>query len=367
MKDRIGQLMIIGLQGTTLSPEESNFIVKNNIGGVILFERNCTSPEQLHKLCSSIHALSNKMAERTPMFIGIDMEGGRVSRLRVPFTRWPAVKKLGDIDLTSVSFKFSYDMGIELAAVGINLNFAPVIDTLTNPKNTVIGDRAISSDPELVAKHASALVRGYIKANIIPVCKHFPGHGNTSVDSHKDLPIEEMTLEELDRTSLGPFKKAFRARLDLLMTSHIKFPKIDPDWPVTLSPKFLKDLLRKDLRYRNMVISDDLDMKALTNHFKKEVIAVQALKAGCDLLLYCNDPSSPFIALDAIKKAIDKGELNSDSITESINKITRFKKENLVNAMAKIDELGRILGHPDHLRLAKAVESGDVPDDLRTT
>ncbi len=369
MRQKLGQLFIIGLKGKSLGADEKEFIVKNNIGGVILFERNLESAEQIHSLCTSIQQLQKELPEKAPLFVGVDMEGGRVHRLKAPFTQWPALKMLGKVDSTAVSFKFSHAMGSELASVGINLNFAPVLDTLTNANNKVIGDRSLGNDPEHVAKHASALVRGYIKANVIPCGKHFPGHGNTVADSHLELPVDDSTLEQLEGGPLIAFKKAFRARLDLVMTAHIKFPKIDPEWPVTLSKIFLKDILRgRYLGYRNMVITDDLDMKALRDHYSQEMIAVQALKAGNDILLYCNDPSSPGIALDAILEAIDGGDLSGNDITESYNRVQRLKKTYLGNAPeTKAGDIARILGHPDHLRLSKAIETGDVPDDLRST
>src|SRR5580698_798372 len=197
MRDKIGQLMIIGLRDTTLSQDEAEFIVRNNIGGVILFARNIESPEQVHRLCQSIQQLRMKTRDKLPLFISIDMEGGRVARLKKPFTVWPAISQLGTIDSTSLSFKMAMAMGEELSAVGINLDFAPCVDVLTNPSNKVIGDRSISADPEQVAKHASALVRGYIKSGVVACAKHFPGHGNTLVDSHDDLPVENLDLERL--------------------------------------------------------------------------------------------------------------------------------------------------------------------------
>ena len=157
MKNELGQLLIVGLQGTTLQKDEAQFLTDNNIGGVILFDRNIESPQQLHKLCSDIQSLRHKLPRKSPFFISIDMEGGRVQRLKPPFTPWPPARKLGDLDSTSLAFKFALALGEELKAVGINLNFAPCVDVLTNPENKVIGDRALSDQPEQVGKMASAL------------------------------------------------------------------------------------------------------------------------------------------------------------------------------------------------------------------
>jgi beta-N-acetylhexosaminidase len=253
-------------------------------------------------------------------------------------------------------------MGAELRSMGINLDFAPCVDVLTNPKNVLIGDRSISADPEQVAKMASALVRGYIKADVIPCAKHFPGHGNTIIDSHEDLPVDDTDLETLKSRELVPFKKAFRARLDMVMTAHIKFSKVDPEWPVTLSEKFLKDLLREELRYRNIIISDDLDMKALAKHHPVEFIPVKALQAGCDMLLYCNEFDHPQMAIDAIQKALKDGQLKAKSIDDSYNRVVALKKEALQKPDPwPFEEAAKIIGCDAHKALAQAIAAGEVP------
>jgi beta-N-acetylhexosaminidase len=365
MRHAIGQQIIIGIRGLSLEKDEADFIVKNNIGGVIFFARNCESPKQLHDLCLQIQGLRNRMPDKAPLFVSIDMEGGRVLRLKPPFTPWPAAAQLGKIDSTSVAFKFALSMGAEMRAVGINLDFAPCIDIFSNPKNTVIGDRAISSQPEPVGRLGSAMVRGYLKADVLTCAKHFPGHGNTLLDSHQALPIEEKSLEELESFELEPFKKVFKAKLDFVMPTHIKYPKIDPDWPVSLSEIFLKYVLRERLRYRGMIVTDDLDMKALTLNFDKATIAKRALQVGSNILLYCNEPESPVIALDAIEKAVRDGELQESMIRDNHAKVLHLKRERLQNTdPLSMDDISRIVGHPDHLRLAKAISAGTVPADL---
>ncbi len=367
MTEKIGQLLIIGLRDTSLSQFEAEFIIKNNIGGVILFGRNIESPAQLHELVKSIQALRHKTRDKLPLFIAIDMEGGRVARLSEPFTIWPPLDRIGKIDSTSVAFKFAMTMGMELRAFGINLDFAPTLDVLTNPANVLIGDRAVSSDPEQVAKLGSALIRGYIKSHVIPCAKHFPGHGNTLIDSHDDLPIENADLDRLRQTELVPFKKAFRARLDMLMTAHIKFENVDPEWPVTLSKVILTDLLRNELRYRKVVISDDLDMKALTNFYPPTEIPVRALEAGCDILLYCNNFDHPQVALNAIHKALKEHRLTAKQIDESYMRVVTLKKEALVKPdPLPLKEASAILANADHKRLAAAIAAGQVSADLLT-
>jgi len=366
--DKIGQLLFIGIRGKTLTQDEAEFIIKNNIGGVVLFARNIESPEQVHALCTQLQATRHKTRDKLPLFIGIDQENGRVARLKSPFTQWPPLAHIGKLDSTSIAFKFAMNMGSELRAAGINVNFAPCVDVFTNPKNTVIGDRSLSTDPEIVAKLASALVRGYIKSGIIPCAKHFPGHGNTLADSHEELPVEDIDLERLKTVELVPFKKVFRARLDMVMTAHIKFPKIDPDYPVTLSQIFIKKMLREEMRYRQLILTDDLDMGALLSHYPVDEIAVRSLEAGCDVLLYCNKFDHPQIAINAIEKALKDHRLSAKQIDESYNRVVLLKKDVLKEPdPVEFSKASLLIGHADHERLSKAILAGSVPADLLTT
>ncbi|MEN0059838.1 MAG: beta-N-acetylhexosaminidase [Bdellovibrio sp.] len=365
MKHVIGQHFFIGISGHALTKEEKDFIVENNIGGVCLFGRNIAEPKQVHDLCSEIQSLRHLQKDKAPLFISIDMEGGRVHRLKPPFTVWPALKKLGDLDAPTASFHFANRMGQEMKAVGINLDFAPCVDVLTNEKNTVIGDRSISSDPNMVAKHASALVRGYIKAEIITCVKHFPGHGNTFIDSHEDLPKEDISLQELEERELVPFKKTFKSRVDMVMTSHILFPQIDPQWPATLSEIFIQKIIRDELRYRGLIVTDDLGMKAMTKHYGLAEVPVRALQAGVDLLLYCNDFDVPPQALEAVLEATAQGTLTAERLQESHQRILEFKKAKIPHPdPMPFAEAIKLIGHPDHLKIASAISNLQMPEGL---
>lgn len=365
MRSVFGQLMLIGISGPSLTQDEKKFIVENNISGVTLFSRNCVDPQQIRDLCAELQSLRHNMADKAPLYIGIDMEGGRVARLKPPFTKWPPLKFIGDLDSPTVSFHFTEAMGKELKAVGINLDYAPCIDVFTNPQNTVIGDRAVSTDPELVAKHASALIRGYIKADVIPCVKHFPGHGHTIIDSHEDLPVEEADWNRLQQVELVPFKKSFRSRVELLMTAHILFKNVDSEWPVTLSEHFLKKILRDELKYKGLIITDDLDMKALAKNYDRDKIPVRALQAGADLLLYCNEPESPPIALDNLEKAFADGQLNEDELRSIHKRVLDMKKEHISQPdPLDMKSAASVIGNARHLELSKAIESGSVPVGL---
>lgn len=365
MNKLIGQHMIIGIAGQNLTDSEKSFIINNNIGGIILMGRNVGDPKQVRNLCAEIQSLRHQTVDKAPFFIGIDMEGGRVARLKPPFTVWPPLKTIGDLDNATVTFHFSNKMGQELNAVGINLDFAPCVDVFTNPQNKVIGDRSISSDPELVAKHASALVRGYIKSHILSCAKHFPGHGNTLVDSHEDLPVEELDLQRLESLELIPFRRTFKARVDMVMTSHILFKNIDPDWPVTLSELFIKKILRDQCRFRGLVVTDDLDMKAMAKHYDPKQIPVRALQAGVDLLLYCNEPASPPRAIEGITEALTQGQLKKADLEASYKRILDVKKEKIPHPdPISVEEMLEIVGSSEHQTIAQALSKGEVPPGL---
>lgn len=365
LRELIGQHMLIGVSGAALTSSEKNFIVENNISGVVLFSRNCINPKQIRDLCAEIQSLRHKMKDRAPLFIGIDMEGGRVHRLQPPFTQWPPLKLIGDLDAPTVAFHFAQRMGTELISVGINLDFAPCIDIYTNPENTIIGDRAVSSDPHQVEKMTSALIRGYIKSGILSCGKHFPGHGHTLIDSHEELPVEEADMKRLNEVELLPFKKAAKSRVDMMMTAHILFKNVDPKWPVTLSEIFLKKILRDEMKYKGLIITDDLDMKAMAKHYDKEEIPILSMLAGADLILYCNEPESPPLAIESLLSAVAQGRIKESDLKQTHQRIIEVKKLKLLSPDPRpIEEAMEVIGNPEHQALADAIRNGVLPDGL---
>lgn len=357
LRQLIHQALIIGIKETSLTSEEIQLFANGNIGGVILFDRNIESSQQLHSLICHIQELALKSPDQKPMFIAIDMEGGRVQRLQKPFTIWPAMQKLGKLNSPPLAFDFALALGKELKAIGINTNLAPCLDVLTHPENQVIGDRALGDRPDIVERLGSAIIRGFIKADILACGKHFPGHGHTLADSHKQLPITDISIEELENIHLPPFKKAFRTKLRLLMTSHIKYSKLDPDWPATLSEKILKELACGKMGYKNLIISDDLDMRALRDHWSVEDIAVQAIKAGCNLLLYGNDLESWHLAADTIEKAVLNGQITKEQIIENHQRIIDLKNETLIPfKTSNYEDALQVIGQKSNQALSQSVD-----------
>jgi beta-N-acetylhexosaminidase len=367
LRQKIGQTFVIGFDGLDPSDDVKKFVADNNIGGIILFTRNIESPAQLGDLTNELQSLVPKRDDAKQLFISIDMEGGRVARLKAPFTQWPPMKILGEIGSASLGFKFAETMGRELLTVGINLNFSPCVDVLTNEQNTVIGDRAFGNEPEIVSKMSSAVVRGFVKAGVLPCVKHFPGHGDTLVDSHEDLPVVKHDLDRLEKIEFVPFKKAFRARADLVMTAHLILEAVDPKLPATLSPKVIQDLLRGKLGFRNAVITDDMEMKAITKHYSVEEAAVQAVQAGCTMLLYCHTLEVQQRALDAVVKAVADGKISKETIEKNYALVHKMKSEILAPYKpVDIPSISKFIGHPDHLKLAKQIARKEVPAGLST-
>ncbi len=292
-KKHAGQRLLIGLGASGLTDEERQFIREVRPAGFILFARNVVEPAQVLELNRELTAL---LPDSMPPFLSVDQEGGRVLRIRD--TAWPPMRTLGNIDRVAITGQVARAMADELRAMGFNLNFAPVADVDSNPKNPVIGDRAFGRAPALVARHVCAFMEGLHSHGIIACVKHFPGHGDTSVDSHKDLPVVEKELPELQEMELAPFGAAVRAGIGMVMTSHVLFPALDEKFPATLSPAVLQRLLRNDLQYGGVVISDDLEMKAVRHRWSMAEVLERATHASVDL--FCIGRSfEPSLALSA--------------------------------------------------------------------
>src|SRR5438105_657926 len=308
-----------GIRGTSPAEEELE-LVKRGVGGVILFARNVQEPAQVAELARAL-----KAAAQGPLLVSIDQEGGRVQRLRPPFwTGWPSMRRLGQIDEqggilglngTAVAEKVGRLMARELSACGIDLNYAPVVDVDTNPKNPVIGDRSFSRDPRRVARLGVALAQGLERAGVASCVKHFPGHGDTSQDSHLTLPRLAHDKRRLWEVELVPFVAAARAGLASVMTAHVRFEAFDR-LPATLSPVSL-DLLRKDVEFNGCCISDDLEMKAISSIWGVPDAAELAIGAGCDAVLVCHTLRDQNDAIDAIARGARAGPLSRERLAEA--------------------------------------------------
>ncbi len=297
--------LMVGFEGQSVTPLLGRRLKEGSVSGVVLFSRNVDGPRQVRELCLEIRAAAGK--GRPEPLIAIDQEGGRVRRLKDGrFTQFPPARCYGSFccRAETVAEAAGRAMAAELSAVGIDIDFAPVLDVDTNPLNPVIGDRSLSADPAGAARLGVAFAAGMLSRGIIPVGKHFPGHGASDADSHKELPVVRGSRETLLSRDILPFRRAIRAGIPALMTAHVLYPALDRVRPATLSRRILTDLLRRELRFRGVVFSDALEMKAISDHLGIGGAAVDALRAGCDAVLVCRaDEALQDEAVEALARA----------------------------------------------------------------
>ena len=324
LKD-IGQFIMTGISGEALRDEEKKFIHQENIGGVILFSHNYKNPAQLLELTNSIQDLSRG----DPLFIGVDQEGGRVRRFKNHLTQFPTMYEIGRLNSSEIFFKSHQIMANELKAIGVNLSFAPVCDVLTNPKNKVIGDRAFSCDFQEVVKYVKAAIEGLADGGILSVAKHFPGHGDTVKDSHFELPVVKKSIEGIKNCELVPFRQAVQSHVDMILMAHLQIPAIDEKYPTTLSPLAYR-FLRSELQYDGIIISDDMEMKAISDLLSWEESAIRTLAAGCDLLVYRSMDTAK-AAYKGLFKASKAQEISYQKLCQKITRIDVLKKKYFSN------------------------------------
>ena len=321
-QEKVGQLLVAGIGGTEAGEDGLQAIQDYQVGGVILFGRNVESAQQLADLTNELKTLNG---DNTPLFLCVDQEGGRVDRMP------PEVDDLSSaydyIAAGGDPLERGKVLAAQCAAFGFNLDFSTCLDIWSNPDNTVIGDRAYGSDPHTVTSAGLAVNQGLEQGGVIPVVKHFPGHGDTSTDSHVDLPVVDKTAEELQEFELIPFQAAIDQGTPCVMVAHILMTQIDPDLPASLSPKVVDGLLRQEMGYDGVVCTDDLTMGAISNTYGMGEAAVMAVEAGCDLLLVCHEADNLTAARDALLSAVDAGRISMERLDESVYRILSLKQE----------------------------------------
>jgi beta-N-acetylhexosaminidase len=287
----------------------------------------------------------------------VDQEGGRVARLKEPFTVWPPMAALGRAGDVELAERFARALAAELKAVGFTLDYAPVLDIHTNPKNPVIGDRALAAKAEEVARLGSAIVRALQAEGIAACGKHFPGHGDTNADSHFELPLVEHPPERLRQVEFKPFEAAIAAGVATIMTAHVFVPSLDDQRPSTLSKRIVTDILRTELRYDGVILSDDLEMKAVASEYAVPKAAVLAIEAGCDGVLICSgDHDTQAAALEALVHAVENDELRLSAVEDALKRQQRAKEKFLATPVATRPMSGRALraaiGRDEHRAIA---------------
>jgi beta-N-acetylhexosaminidase len=351
---KLAQMFVVGVPGTELSRPSAEFFSEYQPGGVIYFTHNFETPALLAEMSETIQDTRDRQ-RNLPLFVSVDHEGGKIQRFRKNFTHFPEPAQLGEIDSPKLAFMVAEVMAKELRAVGVNLNFHPLCDIHTRPSNPVIGRRAFGSDDELVSRMASAMVRGFVANKMIACVKHFPGHGDTTVDSHIDLPKIDMPWEKLMERELKPFARVIKSRVDMIMTAHILNQSLDPIYPATLSYSTITNGLRKELRYGKLVITDDMTMDAVVKNFGEDDAIALAINAGCDLLLYKTEEKGRR-AMDIAFKFLADGRITAEQVEAAYARIKEVKERVLLPYSAPVmDELSQVIGSEAHQEVLRMV------------
>jgi len=341
------RLVIAGFDGHE-APAETLELVRRGLGGVILFARNVSSPEQVAELNRQL-----KAAAPGRLLSSVDQEGGRVARLRAPWTLWPPMRQLGDLGDEALAHEVGRVLGVELKACGFDIDYAPVLDVDSNPDNPIIGDRSFSRDPERVGRIGAAMVRGLQALQVAACGKHFPGHGDTAQDSHLELPRLPHGLEQLRARELLPFRAAVAAGVETIMTAHVVFEALDPGVPATMSERAIDGLLRRELGFNGVVISDDLEMKAVHDRFPMQEVVERALNAGVDAFLACKELALQHEVVGHIVRAVESGRVARARVEQAAGRMLHLTMNYACQADA-IDPLtaARVAGSANHQAVA---------------
>ncbi|MGK0468401.1 MAG: beta-N-acetylhexosaminidase [Clostridium sp.] len=327
--EKIGQMLVVGIDGYDLNENTKSLIGKSKIGGVILFSNNIQDTNQLLNLLNSLK--SENLKNKIPLFLSVDEEGGRVTRMPKEFRNFPTNKAIGKVNDAVLSYSIGSTIAMEIGSFGFNMDFAPVLDVNSNSKNPVIGNRSFGADANIVSNLGIQTMKGIQSENIIPVVKHFPGHGDTSVDSHLGLPSVNNDLKRLKSLELIPFTEAIKNNADAVMIAHILLPKIDSENPSSLSKIIITNILRGDLNFNGVIITDDMTMGAIVKNYNIGEAAVKSVKAGTDIVLVCHGYDNEVNVINALKNAISNGDISGQRIDESVYRILSLKQKYNLN------------------------------------
>jgi len=353
LREKIAQMFLVGVGARELTNEERMMIERYSFGGFILFGHNCCDPGQILSLTHALWDASKGL----PPFIAIDQEGGRVHRLPKPFAHFPAAACLGETGNVKLAYRVARATAEELAAVGINLDFAPVLDVNSNSKNPIIGDRSFASDPQKVIAFSERWIHGLRDGGIIPCGKHFPGHGDTDKDSHLDLPLVDWSRDELWQVELPPFLSACRNGIESLMTAHVLYRALDPKLPATLSHDIVTGLLRKELDYHGVVFSDDMEMKAISDHYEVAEAVALCVRAGIDVMLFCHEQLRAIDAFNSLCSEAEKDATVRSQVENSYNRIIKLKQARLTKFTGlRAEQLEKRLARMNHQGIVEEIQ-----------
>ncbi|MEM8737293.1 MAG: beta-N-acetylhexosaminidase [Planctomycetota bacterium] len=353
---RVASLFLGGFEGPTLTLEMAE-LLNGGLRGVVLFARNAGPPDRVRRLTAEVRAEGG-----AGCLVAVDQEGGRVARLRDGFWVPPAMREFGRAADPGLAFEMGAAVGRQLHGVGVNFNFAPVLDVDTNPANPVIADRALGAERGVVAELGAAIVRGLQSRGVAACGKHFPGHGDTHQDSHRTLPRVEHDENRLKAVEWVPFKQAVSEGVAAVMTAHLVLGRIDPGVPATMSEKILRGTLRDGLGFDGVIVSDDLEMHAIVDRYPIGEAAVRAIAAGVDLVLICHRADRVREAIDTVVAAVRAGRLSTEKVGEAAARVDRLAQRYVWTP----DETEAVTGLPVDAELAKRCAGRDRGDGERS-
>ena len=325
LNEKIGQMLIVGFDGQNINENIKSLILDNHVGGVIFFSNNVESLEGVINLTNELKKINT--SNKFPLFIAVDEEGGSVSRTPNEFLAIPSAQYIGAFDDENINYNIGKIIADELKQQGYNMDFAPSLDILSNPYNTVIGDRSYGETSDIVSRLGIKTMEGIRDSSIVSVIKHFPGHGDTDVDSHYGLPLVEKSLAELKELELIPFENAIKAGADAIMISHILLTKIDSENPATMSKEVITNVLRENMEFDGVVITDDMTMGAIIENYDIGEASVKSINAGADIILVCHGYENELNVINSIKNAVKNNIISEERINESVYRILKLKEK----------------------------------------
>lgn len=344
LEEKIGQMIYAGFYGLEAPDHILQWLSEGKIGGVILFGRNIDTPEQVAKLTDSLHR-----AAKYPILVSIDQEGGIVARFRQGFTEFPGAMALGAAGSETLAEEVALTMAKEMRALGINWDYAPVVDLTHDINNPSVGTRSVGADKELVGRIAAAQVRGLQAGGVAACAKHFPGIGRSPVDTHVALAVVEGSVDEVLATDLEPFRRTVEAGVATVMVGHVKFAALDPDYPSTLSPVIIQKLLRENIGFTGMTSSDCMEMNAITHYYTPAQTAILAALAGIDTILFSHTREVQEAAYDGLLEAVQSGQVPETVIDAAVTRILNLKNQFALTEYA----------NPGHIRAESSLRVAD--------
>ncbi|WHY56313.1 beta-N-acetylhexosaminidase [Peribacillus simplex] len=352
LEEKIGQLMMVGFKGTEKGKEITELIEQKHIGGVIYFDRNMKSPKQVARLSNSLQQTADQSTHSLPLMVAIDQEGGDIIRMKERVSPIPSQQDLGKNASIEDVYKVAKLNGTELGSMGININFAPVLDLSKTDK------RSFGQDPEKVHQYGKKAIQGLSDVSITGALKHFPGNGRSEIDPHVETSSVEANQLDLENSDIYPFKQIIREMDNqkfFVMVTHIKYPAYDTEKPASLSKIIIEDLLRGKLKYEGLVVTDDLEMGAVNKYYSYEEMGKQAILAGADLLLVCHEYSHELEVYNGLLQAVKAGEVPMDRINESVKRVLTYKLYNMKQTKADPDQAEKVVKNPESIKYIESL------------